>query len=227
MTWILFSKIYFEFFVFCLYLIRLDLTNKKSLLLIGFLVTLIFLTGEGNLFIILAWRLLLYFYRAEIKGPFFFTLLVLLLAVDVLFFKLLSDFDTTGLISRFEYTRTIANPDYSILETLMVFFTSFHLFTLHTSDFLILDALFAIPVLAPLLIDAGCRKKILDNLHLIILFVFLVLFFTMLTHAFQNARYYYMYIVLLSMIYPNKYLPWMCFCGVFHFLMKYSEIFLN
>ncbi|THH35432.1 hypothetical protein E4Z66_16615 [Aliishimia ponticola] len=213
----LFSKIYWEFFVFPLCLIRFDLPRKQEALVLAVLVGLLAVTGEGNLGVLVIWRAVLLAQKFGFKRAAPAFLIVAGLALDVML--------STGIarsipligseLSRFSWTRDIVNPEYSLIETAAVFVSSFHFFSLHNGAYWI-DALFSLLVLAVIFNAKDAWWNLKDHAWTLITFVSVVFFFTSVTHAFQNARYYFFFLPLLAAITPPRKLLALGVVGILH-----------
>jgi len=191
------TKIKFEFFVFPLALIRTDYPLRIEAFIILCLIVLMILLGEGNLAVIILFRLVLVFFRlnkARRKRVLFFTLIGLAFLLDYMFIQLSS---YIPFIAKYEWTRDFVNPDYSIVETIAVFFATFFIGIHPQSDFLIGWAL----ALAMMFYIYHFYKKelfLLLNDRRFYAFVAVVVLLCSLTHAFQSARYYYFYLPLIA-----------------------------
>ena len=205
MTAFLFSKIYWEFFVFPLALIRTDLTARREFGVFAVLFVGLYWTGEGNLVVVLLFRTAMVAHRKLpgliVPGTIAVTGVVLDRAM------------TTGVaqslpfvgphVQRFSYTRAIANPEYSVFETAQVFGASLHFFALHTGPVLV-SMTFTLLVVLLFASFEEARRKARDLRNEIFVFVSVLFFFTAVTHAFQNVRYYYFVIPLLAKLFPTK-----------------------
>lgn len=221
MTTFLFSKIYWEFFFFPLCLMRLDLRFKHEVLVLSFLAVLLIATGEANLGVLVVFRGAILVQRFGYKT---------LVPTAIAGFSIALDaFMKTGLafslpwigrlIQRFDWTRNFANPEYSPIESLAVFILSFHFFSLHTGAIWI-DAFFSFLVIILFFGTPEFRENLREHWWLVLTFFSVFFFFTHITYAFQNARYYYFYIAILGLLVPQKiYLP-LGFLGLFHFVFR-------
>lgn len=221
LTIFLFSKIYWEFFIFPFCLIRFDLRAKHEASLMLLLAILIVLTHESNLGVILLFRSVLFCQKIGFKK---------LAPIGVAVGGLLIDFTFKvglaaklpvigGLLYRFGYTRDIANPDYTPLETAMVFITSFHFFSLHTGAFWI-DSFFSLAVIAIIANSKEVQRAAYEQRWVIAALISTIFFFTSVTHAFQNARYYYFYIVVLAVIVPRRLYVSIATLGLLHVIFR-------
>ena len=226
MTIFLFSKIYWEFFVFPFYLVRHDLSKLSEILFIGFLLAVLSLTGEGNLIVLILFRLVLLGinFGYKLLAPLF----IAISGVVINQFFNVMDFGGGNILvealQRFQWTRDTVNPEYSIFETIGVFISSMHFFTLHT-NFWILDFIFSICVLLVLVSQKEFKKNVKIFKYEILAVFSVILAATEVTHAFQNARYYYMFIPLLSVMTPFYLYPLIAALGILHVVFKLIEIF--
>ena len=217
LTLFLFSKIYWEFFVFPLCLIRLDLKRRQELVFIGILAGLLWLTGEANLIVIMVWRCVLLAQKSRRVWSVPIVVIVLGIALDqAMQAGVGGQIPVIGeSLARFTWTRDIVNPEYSVLETLGVFFVSFHFFSLHDGAYWI-DAAFSATVLAWLASSREFWGLARQNAHLVLGLVAVVFLFTSVTHAFQNARYYFFFMPVLSALVPPSRLPGLALLGLLH-----------
>lgn len=220
LTLFLFSKIYWEFYVFPLCLVRPDLRRIPEVLFIGFLFALYWVTGEANLIVILVWRgvLLLQKLGRRWSGP--LALIFAGLALDQMMqsgraeqIPLIGE-----ALARFTWTRDIVNPEYSIVETAAVFFTSFHFFSLHDGVYWI-NAAFSTLVILTITWSVSFWTGARRHADLILAFLAVVIFFTSITHAFQNARYYFFFLPVLAALVPQNRLLLLAVIGPLHVLV--------
>lgn len=209
MTAFLFSKIYWEFFVFPLCLIKTDISRRSELTLIASIAAAWIVTGEGNLVILGGWRLVLLLQKTGLRAFSVAMPILIGIAVD----RLLASSGASVIplfgdeLARFSWTRNIVNPEYSLFETVGVFFASMHFFSLHTGAYWVDIAFSTLTLLA-----IGWRNDVWllvrERGWELAGFGALVFAVTNITHAFQNARYYYFFIPLLASITPkNRYGP--------------------
>mgnify|MGYP000508543641 CR=1 FL=1 len=194
------TKVKVEFALFPLAIISLDIGWKREILVIAGIAILSQWLGENNGYVIVAFRVL--YLAINTIRP---TLVIILSAAAVI---ILAD-QNINLVARYipqvavyEWTREIVNPEYSIIETLIVFLSSMVLSINPSADF---------PVGLPftlLILNLTFGKEMLRKRNLLRWVntpgfqagVLIVLLFTSITHAFQNARYYFFYLPLLSKI---------------------------
>lgn len=190
------TKIKFEFFVFPLAMVRTDFHwIAEGFIIFGLLALFVF-SGEGNVAVILLYRMILLFLRMRHKfnKVHFLLLVACAFATDYLFTALSSLFP---FVARFTWTRDFVNSDYSIIETAAVFFASFFLGVHPQSDFLIgwfFGSLIVFYVY-------GYHKRALMELfqdHRFYALVITIVLLSSITHAFQSARYYYVYPTLIA-----------------------------
>jgi hypothetical protein len=220
----LFSKIYWEFFYFPFCLIRPDLSARKEGIVMGFLAVLLYTTGEANLGVLLTFRAALFLQRSGFEKSVPLGIVGLAVFLDAAMktgaayaFPWIG-----GLIQRFDWTRSIANPDYTPFESLSVFFASFHFFSLHTGAYWI-DALFSVSVVVYLYCSAEFRTNLRQHLWLVLCFFSVYFFYTHVTYAFQNARYFFFFIPVLATLIPTKLFPGLALLGFFHVLCRSME----
>lgn len=192
------AKIRLEFLFFPLALISTRLPWRVELGVLAGLVGLSVVLDEKNGFVIAAFRVSLHAFR--LVKPNLLGLGLIMLGVIVLTsqFSLLSSiFPPLG---RYRYTRDVANPDYSILETGGVFLGSMIMSVNPFIDYAIAIPC-AIVVLAIMLglkfWSSGEWRRAVDAPDVRALLLTVVTF-TSFTHAFQNARYYFFYVPVLS-----------------------------
>lgn len=199
LTVFLYSKIYWEFFVFPFMLIRYDSTTHQELKLIFFLILLFVVTGEGNVGVLVVYRGVLLMQKIRFLRWTPIVLIIIGLALDSLINSGLGgNLPIIGsYLTRFDWTRDIVNPEYSPFETIQVFLASFHFFSLHTGAYWI-DAVFSLLVIALIAFNSNSRLLARNNIHLLLALVSVVFFFTHVTHAFQNARYYLFFLPIIA-----------------------------
>ncbi|MDY6919405.1 MAG: hypothetical protein SV765_04240 [Pseudomonadota bacterium] len=211
------TKIYFEFWIFPLALIRWDLSRSSNINFIFALALLFFITVEGNLLIILLLRIVCLF-----EGKARVLISALLAATSVTLSWLMESGIAQGFpvighyLVRFNYTREIVNPEYSIFETIGVFTASMHFFTLHIHNYYI-DIFFSLIVCIYILLEGQFSKSILMD---VFTFTCILLFFTEITHAFQNARYYMFYLPVIGSIIRYRSLYGLAILGWLHLIVK-------
>ena len=116
----------------------------------------------------------------------------------------------------------MVNPEYSIPETVAVFGSSMHFFTKHTGLWWI-DFIFSVLVLGVLFSFREVRRRAWEHRHAGLAVGAVILMFTEVTHAFQNARYYYFFLPFLAAITPQAALFPVAALGVLHVLAKMAE----
>lgn len=205
MSIFLFSKIYWEFFCFPLCFVRTDLRFKTEQKFIAFLSILLLLTGEANLGVLLIFRCAIALHNLGLKRITALGLVISGLVMDVAMRTgvAFSIPFAGGLLQRFNWTRNIVNPDYSPFESIAVFAASFHFFSLHTGAYWI-DAIFSIAISLILFSSRAFRVNLAMHFWLVACFFAVYFFFTNVTYAFQNARYYYFYIAILPVLVPRN-----------------------
>ena len=220
LTAFLFSKLYWEFFVFPLCLVRLDLRVKSEIFFIISLIIVFFLSSENNLVVLIFFRLAVLFSKTSLRWyiPLIGVIMGFLISylIEV---KMLSSIPWVGSVfERFYWTRQVANPNYSIFETVGVFFVSFHFFTLHELRWEV-DAFFSFFVIS-LLGYRFIRNGKRNDFYYIVLLASFILAITEITHAFQNARYYYFFIPVLSSFLVRSDVYALCGIGFLHVITK-------
>ena len=217
LTFFLFSKIYWEFFVFPLCLVRLDLRRAAEFKFLLFLIFTLIITEEANIMVLILFRLILLAQKfgAKMSAP--ASVLLSSIFLDALlssgsgkYIPVLGPY-----LHRFDWTRSVANPEYSILETVAVFLSSFHFFSLHDGSFWV-DAIFSIAVIVVIFKDRNSLANLRDNFDYVAAFAATIFFFTHVTHVFQNARYYFFFIAVLSYIVPQRKFSALGLLGIFH-----------
>lgn len=226
MTIFLYSKLYWEVFVFPLCLIRLDLRLQGEVGLIAGLGVLLLVTGEANLAVLILFRAVLAGQKIGFRR---FAPLVFLLAGIGLSAAMSAGIAGTipfvgEHLARFSWTRNVVNPEYSVFETAAVFLTSFHFFTLHTGLWAI-DATVSVLVVATVALTPGAGARLRANWPAALGFGCVVLGLTEVTHAFQNARYYFFYIPLVAALTPPAAYPALGVLGLAHVGIKAAEAF--
>jgi len=225
LTPFLFSKIYPEFFIFPFALIRHDLSRRGDLLLIISLFLLFLVTVEYNLFVIIAFRVLLLLIKSklEMSG-------IILFVLFGVFFDSYMDrgyaqqLPVLGqFLERFNYIRDLVNPDYSFLETIGVIFSSFHFFSLHTGNWGV-DFLFSFIVVVYIISSRISRISIYEHFISIGAFFAVVFLFSSVTHGFQNSRYYFFFLPLLAEIVSVRQYPALYLIGLLHIVMRASVL---
>jgi hypothetical protein len=192
-------KLKMEFIVVVFSLVRIDLSTKYNLLFILFLAILMILLRENNFIILIFFRICLIFYK-KFNGKFLFLLTIIFSVLLNYLFTYLTTI--IPLFSRFEWTRDIVNPEYSIVETIGVFISSYHLSFNASIDWK-MHLLFSFPLFFYFFLKFVTTYK-KQNFNLLFAILGTVLVFTNLTHAFQNARYYFFYIHMLKDILTSK-----------------------
>ncbi|WP_170407754.1 hypothetical protein [Ruegeria arenilitoris] len=221
---LLFSKIYWEFFYFPLCLIRPNLSARAEAGVIFLLGILLYATGEANLGVILTFRAALLIQHAGFQRSTPIGIVGFGIALDAAM-KTGAAFSLPwigGLLQRFDWTRNTINPDYSPIESIAVFIASFHFFSLHTGAYWI-DVLFSLAVIAYLLSSAEFRRNLREHFWLVACFFSVFFFYTHVTYAFQNARYYFFFVPILAMITPARMFPGLAILGFFHVVFRSLE----
>lgn len=228
----LFSKVYWEFFVFPFCLVRHDLKRSSEFGFICFLFLLFLATGEGNLIPLIAFRSLLLFSHLKMGAIIPASFLVVTFALSIS----ISQGWTSRIpfisdpLARFQWIREHVNPEYSIFESVAVFLSSAHFFTQHYYMWYV--DLFITLIICALLFNRIFylkRNGYLSSLNLsysTISFVVVFLSMTELTRGFQNARYYLFFLPLFSSFVFVKDVYILAGLGFLHVFIKSFEFFL-
>lgn len=211
------TKIRTEFFFYPFCLIQTNLPKNKEIavdLVIAFFTIIL---GENNGVIILFYRILCVIYARSLKLALLFTFLgcSLVYYINSHFDKL---YVYLSMLKRFEYTRNIVDPNYSFLKTLAVFFSSMHTTAFVQEDYVI-DAWFSL-FFVLLFIWIWLKSGLPPIRHKLLAFFSSLYTFTALTHAFQNARYYYFYVSIAAEVFYEKYFYWMVALSVVHIVIS-------
>lgn len=221
MTHFLYTKVYWEFWVFPLCLIRHDIRIRDELVLCVAILLLYFITSEGNSLVLLAYRLVLLGQKMGWRR----TLPLVVSGIGVL---INHSFDNPILkripvigqhIGRFDWTRDVANPEYTMAETLGVLLSSLHFFTLHTSQWII-DLTFTVLSLSLIFAFKEARSTIRSIALPAFAAFSVIILFTEITHAFQNFRYYFFMLPLLAHVTPPRAYLGLFGLGVVHVASK-------
>lgn len=220
-----FTKLHGEFYVYPLSLITPVLTVRREALVIAALAALFAITREGNLVILLFYRLCLLASATQYRK----LCIAALIAAAVIGDHLLATSFNTGIglidheIDRFNWTRNFENPEYSILETIMIIAAGFHFFTIHTA-FWQIDAVFTILVIFLILSYPEGQAALARNSYLLLLVAAVIFFFTNITHSFQDSRYYFFFLPVIARMVPPRAIPFLMLFGFFHVVFKISEV---
>lgn len=221
--WLSITKFYFDIFAFFAVLIRYDLKMWQHLLIMSLLTIIYFFTGEGNLLVALTWRLFLLIPLSRTPLIWIVSAIIALPLADFILFSILGPIGFSDVVDRFLWTRDIANPEYNIAETALVFITSSHLYTLHTSSLIVLDGVFGLAFFI-ILVVVLYRSWTAEQTNILLKLLILILLFTEVTHAFQNARYYFYFIPLIAFGLTRLMIFSLAGLGVVHVLFKAAEI---
>ncbi|WP_417493214.1 hypothetical protein [Maricaulis sp.] len=224
MTTFLFSRIHIEFLVFPFCLLALNGRIRVDLVIILTLVTIGVFLGENNFLVIAIFRSIV----AAQKLRFTWLAPSLFLGFAVAINHLLNMGIAQRIpflgpeLNRFNWTRTVVNPEYNPLETLVVFFSSMHFFTRHDLAWYV-DAVFTMIVLAVLAADPESRRRLYQVRHYVFAFVVTVIGMAEITHAFQNARYYFFFLPLLAVMLTRRNFIAIAVLGLAHTAVKCVE----
>ncbi|WP_404310495.1 hypothetical protein [Neorhodopirellula lusitana] len=184
-----------EFLLFPLAFIGLTKDWRKECLISGAILALTFALSENNGIIIVVFRVLaMVLDRLPFKMR-----LIAISAVALVAFLADAYFEQFSKIvpflARYSYTRDIVNPEYSVVESVGVFLASFHLGINPQTDFpfhipMSLISI-AIGIYALKFGNDTTQEERATAWRLSAASGLIYLFFTGLTHAFQNARYFY------------------------------------
>jgi len=190
------TKLKMEFLFFPFAAVKVDLPPKQEAAVIVCILVSSVLLGENNGFIIACYRVLLLLFKARRPN--------LLVVAGVIGAILWVDANLRVLypiipqLGRYEWTRTYINPEYSVPETVIVFVASM-VFSVNPHLDYVLAIPFSIAIILPTLshrlLSSSFYKSSLRHPGFIAT-VLTVLLFTSITHAFQNARYYYFFLTL-------------------------------
>lgn len=225
MTPFLFSKIYWEFFIFPFALISVNKRVNFDIFVSAMLLLLLAVTGEQNIAVLIVFRLMLIAVKLGLGWIVPCGYLLLCFAVSFLMdVGVMSGLPVVGgWFARFDWTRTIANPEYSIFETLIVFFTSMHYFTMH-SFYWGIDFVFSLIVILTLFLYRKDKKEIQNNILYASIILSIVIGTSMVTYAFQNARYYYFFIAVIPLFVKVGAAYPLSFIGFAHVGLKLIEV---
>ena len=188
------TKLKVEFLFFPFALISLRLPWHKELLTLLTLALMSMILNENNGIIFIVFRTLTWsFMRYPPRKWMIPVAIAVIILIDVNFHLVATVFPKLAVYS---WTRDTVNPEYSILETLVVFSSSVVLSINPQTDFYIgLPA--TMIVLSLIFGKLMMRRRELARWSSAPAFLagfFVLLLFTSLTHAFQNARYYFFYV---------------------------------
>jgi len=188
----LITKIKLEFFVFPLMMIRVDTSKKQEFSVLAILTFAYVVTSENNILVLVFYRLMQRVFTA-LEGS-----KKILFFIAVVAFSLLIDFSIERFfvffpdLAVYNHTRNEANPDYSILETVFIFYSSMNLSVWFQTDWVV-HFFFMLLISFFFVLEREKLKKILFDARFYAL-MSTVIFFTSVTHAFQNSRYYYFFL---------------------------------
>ena len=214
-----------EFFVFPLSLIRIDRNVKFDCVVLAFLAGLFIVTGENNLMMLLNFRLLVVLYKkVQLKTLIIicFAELVIAVIADQNFGYFLSQVPGFAYSSfaRFNYLRNVVNPDFSIPETIAIFATSFHFFTVHSALWWI-DAIFTVAIVSYLLYVKAHQRV---SWPMVICFVTVWISAALVSHGFQASRYYMFFLPILAAAILPRHIFMLAFLAWAHVLAKTLEV---
>ena len=224
-----FGKLHWEILTYVVCMIRTDLSRRTELGVLAIMALLIYMTGEGNLLVLIFFRLCILVPRnsRRLRKSIIPLLIVSALIIDLL----LSSGFRSGIplvdasILRFEWTRQFENPEYSPIETLAIILTGMHFFTVHTGIWPI-DLAFTFLVLGYLATNREFRTRVKFYQHDVLLVVSVIFFFTNITYSFQDTRYYFFFLPVLARLVPYTTLPALALFALAHILCKSIEPFV-
>lgn len=224
-----FSKLHWEIVTYVLCMIRTDLPPRKELGLLAVMAMLVYITGEGNLLVLIFFRLCMFVQRNS-RGLRMFVIPGLIGSALIIDLLLSSDFRSgiplfDAIFVRFEWTREIENPEYSPIETLAIILTGLHFFTVHTGIWLI-DLAFTLLVLGYLATNREFCARVKFFRRDIFLLAATIFFFTNITYSFQDTRYYFFFLPILAKLIPHKTLPALALFALAHIMFKSVEPFV-
>ncbi len=227
LTAFLFSKIYWEFYYFPLCLLSLTKTKKTDSIIIVVLLGLFAITGEDNLLVLLTFRAVILAQKYGFKklAPLIFLTSCFIISwlIDAGFTRKIPIFGQE--LTRFGWTRDIVNPEYSITETIAVFLSSMHFFTMHGNLWQV-DLFFTVIVLIIIALSVIKYKIFKEEVYFALTFVCILIGFSTITHVFQNARYYYFIIPIIAMLIDRKAYLYILFLGLIHVSVKCVEVII-
>lgn len=227
MTTFLFSRIHIEFLVFPFCLLALNGRIWVDVTIVLILIGLGVAVGENNFLVVAIFRSIIIAQKVRFVWAAPAGFLVFAATVNQLInLGIAQKIPYLGPeLVRFDWTRTVINPDYNPLETVVVFFSSMHFFTLHNLAWYI-DAGFSMIVLAVFLADPASRKKLYHVRHYVFAFAVTLLGMAEITHAFQNARYYFFFMPLIAVMLTRRNFTTIALLGVAHTTVKCVEAVL-
>ncbi|WP_143023991.1 hypothetical protein [Maricaulis salignorans] len=224
MTTFLFSRIHIEFLVFPFCLMALNARIWVDVAVILVLVGLGLFLRENNFFVIAIFRSIIV--AQKVRFTWLAPSVFLAFAVSLNHLLNMGIAQRIPLLGpelqRFNWTRTVVNPEYNPLETLVVFFSSMHFFTRHDLAWYV-DAVFTAMVLAVLAADPESRRRLFKVRHYVFAFAVTLIGMGEITHAFQNARYYFFFIPLLAVMLTRRNFIAIALLGLAHTAIKSVE----
>ncbi|WP_152965386.1 hypothetical protein [Cobetia sp. UCD-24C] len=224
LTIFMFSKIYWEFYVFPLYLIKINTTLREEYFVLVAIAVLYAFTSEANLLVFLAFRCVLFAQKIGLKliAPLGFIALgaIISLSFESGLHKYVPFIGSE--LERFAWTREVANPEYSVFETIAVFLSSMHFFTLHTGLWWI-DLIFTLTIISVVVLKSPLSITKFTAQPEILAFISVLLTMTEITHVFQNARYYLFFIPVMALMVSEKTIGILAWIGLLHVILKSFE----
>ncbi|MCV3273944.1 hypothetical protein [Roseobacter sinensis] len=194
------TKIRIEFIFFPLALISTRLGWKKEMLVLAALLALSLGLDERNGLILVVYRVGVFLFRTFRPHTVFIFLAVAVIVWIDLNIELL--FPYIPRLAVYNWTREVVNPEFSHLETLIVFTSSMTMSLQPPLDFMFGFTYTAFLLFATFGWQLFTLRFYVDALRQpeFRAGFLTILFFTSLTHAFQNARYYFFYVPMISSV---------------------------
>lgn len=192
-TAFLLTKLKIEFMYFPLCQVRSDFTARNEILFILGVLLVAMMTGENNFVLFAFYRVLLLTSRGLSLRM---TIIACFISIAVsvgLDYNIAMLYDSFPLLHAYNYTRNIQNPEYSIFETFAVLYSSLNFAVVIQDDWPI-HIVFSTIIFALMLPRFG---EFLRDKRLYAALA-TILFFTSMTHAFQDGRYYYFLLPLIA-----------------------------
>ncbi|WP_380058916.1 hypothetical protein ACFE33_15725 (plasmid) [Falsihalocynthiibacter sp. SS001] len=198
------TKIRVEFLFFPLALISTRLGWKREVAVLLAILGMSFLLDENNGVILVFYRLAVIVFRAiPMRSILVFLAIGAIVVLDNNIKLLYPIFPSLAV---YNWTRDIVNPEFSHFETAIVFLSSMTM-SLQPP----LDYMFGFTYTCFLLFATFGRRLLSARFYARILTIpefraglLTVMFFTAITHAFQNARYYFFYVPLIGSVHPAQ-----------------------
>ncbi|WP_449220818.1 hypothetical protein [Tistrella mobilis] len=189
----LLTKLKIEFMYFPMCQIRSDLSPRKEGLLIIAILATALITSENNFMLLVFFRVVLLISRyLSLRNT--IIACALSIAASILLDRNIDMlYEPFPLLYAYNYTRNIQNPEYTIFETFAILYASLNFAVVIQTDWPI-HMVFSTIIFFLLLPRIG---EFLRDKRLYAALT-TILFFTSLTHAFQDGRYYYFILPLIA-----------------------------